>query len=292
MQRILQGRHSERDHEAYRWHDLSEKGDSLSSSPGHSLPSLHQQSLPNGLPPQAAFADILRASLIRQMTYKTTCQTCKQFSTFSSRRSIQPPESAGNVSIHNNNNLRYWMDTRTARTLLSTLKVRGEVEKFDESITSKLWVRICGHSCIGCWWLMSPFLGYHLVKIKTVTHSHLVAIVKGESRWLFPSPFASNVILLSKAKNQPHPKDPWFLFSDYVDRNIAEDKVPSSPITWKVCAHFTCLVSYLFTRKPRCPLCCVSNEKACTLNSTIVVALMLMSWIPQYWAAICLYRCK
>ena len=117
-----------------------------------------------------------------------------------------PPESAGNASVRNNNSLRYWTDTRTARALPSTVKVRGEVEKFDESVTSELRVCICGHSCIGCRWLMSSFLGYRLSKKKTLAHSHLVAIVKGESRWLFPSPFASNVILLPKAKNQPHPR--------------------------------------------------------------------------------------
>jgi PAB-dependent poly(A)-specific ribonuclease subunit 2 len=46
------------------------------------------QPFPNKLPPQAAFADILPASLIRKMTHKATCQTCEHFSTFPSRRSI------------------------------------------------------------------------------------------------------------------------------------------------------------------------------------------------------------
>lgn len=107
------------------------------------------QAPPNELPPQVAFANILRASLIRQMTHKATCQTCKQFSIFSSRRSIPsadlPPILAVNASVYNEDNLRYWMDTRTGRFLTPTVEVRGEVEGFDdtESVTYELRVRIC-----------------------------------------------------------------------------------------------------------------------------------------------------
>ena len=74
------------------------------------------QPLPNELPPQATFPDILRPSLTRQMTRKATCQTCKQFSTFSSCRSISsadlPPILAVNTEVYNEENLRYWMYTK------------------------------------------------------------------------------------------------------------------------------------------------------------------------------------
>ncbi|KAG6379196.1 ubiquitin carboxyl-terminal hydrolase-domain-containing protein [Boletus reticuloceps] len=136
--------------------------------------------LPNELPPQAAFADILRASLIRQMTHKATCQTCKQFSTFSSRRSIPsadlPPILAVNASVYNDDNLKYWMDTRTGRFLSPTVEVRGEVEGVDdaESVTYELRV-------------------------------------------------------VPEAESQPHLKGPWFLFNDFVVRNISEDEALSFP---------------------------------------------------------------
>ena len=71
------------------------------------------QPLSSELPPRAAFVDILRASLICQMTHKVgTCQTCKQTSTtFSSRRSIpsadRPPHISGNASVYNDDNQRY-----------------------------------------------------------------------------------------------------------------------------------------------------------------------------------------
>ncbi|KAH0830330.1 ubiquitin carboxyl-terminal hydrolase-domain-containing protein [Lanmaoa asiatica] len=163
--------------------------------------------LPNELLPQAAFADILRASLIRQMTHKATCQTCKQFSAFSSRRSIPsadlPPILAVNASVYNDDNLRYWMDTRSGRFLTPTVEVRGEVEGLDdtESVTYELRAIVC----------------QIMTKAK---HSHLVAIVKGKS--------------LPEAESQPHLKGPWFLFNDFVVRNISEDEALSFPSTWKV----------------------------------------------------------
>ena len=85
------------------------------------------------------------------MTHKATCQTCKQFSTFSSRRSIPsadlPPILAVNASVYNDDNLKYWMDMRTGRFLTPTVEVRGEVEGVDdaESVTYELRVRKCGY---------------------------------------------------------------------------------------------------------------------------------------------------
>ncbi|KAN0075425.1 Ubiquitin carboxyl-terminal hydrolase domain containing protein [Tylopilus felleus] len=159
---------------------------------------------PNEFPLQAAFADILRASLIRQMTHKATCQTCKQFSTFSSRRSIPsadlPPILAVNASVYNDDNLKYWMDTRTGRFLSPTVEVRGEIEGIDdaESVTYELRAIVC----------------QIMTKAK---HSHLVAIMK-----------------VPDAENQPHLKGPWFLFNDFVVRNISEDEALSFPSAWKV----------------------------------------------------------
>lgn len=121
-------------------------------SPGLLFININIQPLPNELPQQATFSDILRVSLIRQMTHKATCQTCKQFSTFSSRRSIPsadlPPILAVNASVYNDENLRYWLDTRTGRFLAPTVEVRGEVEGVDdaESVIYELRVRTCGCS--------------------------------------------------------------------------------------------------------------------------------------------------
>ena len=110
------------------------------------------QPLPNELPPQATFPDILRASLIRQMTHKATCQTCKQFSTFSSRRSISsvdlPPILAVNASVYNEENLRYWMDTRSGRFLAPIVEMRGEVEGVDDAESVTYELRVCNEPWI------------------------------------------------------------------------------------------------------------------------------------------------
>jgi hypothetical protein len=88
-------------------------------------------------PPATDFASILLASLIRQMTHKATCQTCKQFATFSSRRSIPaselPPVLAVNASVYNEDNLKLWLDNRQSRFLSQTVEVRDELDGVDEA---------------------------------------------------------------------------------------------------------------------------------------------------------------
>lgn len=37
-----------------------------------------------------------------------------------------------------------------------------------------------------------------------------------------------------EAESQPHLKSPWFLFNDFVVRNISEEEALSFPSTWKV----------------------------------------------------------
>jgi PAB-dependent poly(A)-specific ribonuclease subunit 2 len=94
------------------------------------------QLTPSDPPPATDFASILLASLIRQMTHKATCQTCKQFATFSSRRSIPsselPPVLAVNASVYNEDNLKLWLDNRQSRFLSPTVEVRDELDGVDE----------------------------------------------------------------------------------------------------------------------------------------------------------------
>ncbi|KAF9234026.1 ubiquitin carboxyl-terminal hydrolase-domain-containing protein [Melanogaster broomeanus] len=160
--------------------------------------------LVNEPPPQTSFPDILRASLIRQMTHKATCQTCKEFSVFSSRRSIPtsdlPPILAVNANVYNEDNLRYWLDSRSRRFLSPMVEVRGEVDGIDdvETVVYELRAIVC----------------QIMTKAK---HSHLVAIIK-----------------IPEAESQPNLKSPWFLFNDFVVRNISEEEALCFPSTWKV----------------------------------------------------------
>ncbi|KIJ63247.1 hypothetical protein HYDPIDRAFT_175993 [Hydnomerulius pinastri MD-312] len=156
-------------------------------------------------PTDTSFPSILRSSLIRQMTHKATCQTCKQFSTFSSRRSIPtadlPPILAVNANVYNEENLRYWLDGRRGERFLGPrVEVRGEVEGVDDA------------ECVG--YELRAIVCQIMTKAK---HSHLVAIVR-----------------VPEAEGQPGLKGPWFVFNDFVVRNITEEEALSFPSTWKV----------------------------------------------------------
>ncbi|KAH7927078.1 PAB-dependent poly(A)-specific ribonuclease subunit PAN2 [Leucogyrophana mollusca] len=165
--------------------------------------------LPNEPPPSTSFPELLRASLIRQMTHKATCQTCKQFATFSSRRSIPtadlPPILAVNACVYNEENLRTWMDgsgraSGRGRFLEPQVELRGEVEGVDDPESIEYELRSM------------------VVQITTkAKHSHLVAIVK-----------------VPEAEGQSDLKSPWFVFNDFVVRNITEEEALSFPSTWKV----------------------------------------------------------
>lgn len=66
-------------------------------------------------------------------------------------------------------------------------------------------------------------------------HSHLVAIVKGEPFILAVAnaiPTENDVV--PEAEGRPNLKSAWFLFNDFVVRNISEEEALSFPSTWKV----------------------------------------------------------
>lgn len=157
----------------------------------------------NGPPPPSDFASILRNSLIRQISHKATCQTCKHFAGFSSRRSIPtpdlPPILAINASVYNEDNIKFWLDTRQGTFLQPQIELQGEIEGTDdpESATYEIRAIVC--------------------QITTKTRqSHLVALVK-----------------VPEAEVQHSPKGPWYLFNDFVVQNVSEEEALSFPSTWK-----------------------------------------------------------
>lgn len=66
------------------------------------------------------------------MTHKATCQKCKQFSTFSTRRLIPsaelPPFLAVNASVYNDENLEFWLDSRNKTFLRPKVQLHGQTE--------------------------------------------------------------------------------------------------------------------------------------------------------------------
>lgn len=81
------------------------------------------------------FESVLRSSLLRHITHKATCQTCKQFSSFDARRAIPtkdlPPVLAINAAVYNEDNLKYWLDGNST-FLKPMIEVRGEVDGIDD----------------------------------------------------------------------------------------------------------------------------------------------------------------
>lgn len=81
------------------------------------------------------------------MSHKATCQTCKQFSTFASRRSLAtkdlPLVLSVNASAYNEENLSFWLDDKST-FLNPTIEIQGQVEGVDDPDIAiyKLRVRI------------------------------------------------------------------------------------------------------------------------------------------------------
>lgn len=149
------------------------------------------------------FASIIRNSIIREMSHKATCQTCKHFATFISRRSIStedlPPILAINTSIYTEESMKFWLDTRQGAFLQSQIELQGEIDgvRDPEIATYELRAVVC--------------------QITTKTKlSHLIALVK-----------------VPDAETTADTKGPWYLFNDFAVRNISEEEALSCPGAWK-----------------------------------------------------------
>ncbi|KAJ6606431.1 ubiquitin carboxyl-terminal hydrolase-domain-containing protein [Mycena vulgaris] len=150
------------------------------------------------------FTAILRNALLRQMSHKATCQACKHFSNFSSRRSIAsrdlPPILAVNASVYTPESLSYWLDNRNQTFLKPQIELRGQVEGIDDPETAVYALRSL------------------VVQIVTKEkNSHLVAIVK-----------------VPEAEGRTDLISPWFVFNDFVVQNISEEEALSFPDSWKI----------------------------------------------------------
>jgi hypothetical protein len=81
------------------------------------------------------------------MTHKATCQTCKQFATFESRRSIPsqdlPPILAINASAYNEDNIKFWVDRAQKLPFLqATVGIRGQVDGIDDADVVQYELRV------------------------------------------------------------------------------------------------------------------------------------------------------
>ncbi|KAJ8093092.1 poly(A)-specific ribonuclease [Marasmius tenuissimus] len=152
----------------------------------------------------ADFPLILRYSLLRKMTHKATCQTCKQFATFSSQRTLPtrdlPFILAINACVSSDDDLSYWLDNRSQRFLKPYLELNGQVGSTDDPEYAKYELRAM------------------VLQISSSDQRpHLVSIIK-----------------VPEAEVQDPMGSPWYLFNDFVVKNISEEEALSFPDRWKV----------------------------------------------------------
>ncbi|KAI0329853.1 hypothetical protein GY45DRAFT_1324455 [Cubamyces sp. BRFM 1775] len=149
------------------------------------------------------FASILRSSLLRRTTHKATCQTCKQFATFETRRSIRtrdlPPVLAINAAVHNEETHKFWRDQRRQTFLKPRVELRGQFEGMDDPETVVYELR-----------------AMVVQVVAKDANSHLVALVK-----------------VPEAEHAQDP-EPWYIFNDFLVQGISEEEVLSIPSSWKV----------------------------------------------------------
>jgi len=156
--------------------------------------------------PELDFVSILQHSLLRPINHKATCQTCKQFSSFESRRSIRtrdlPPILAVNAAVFNEETRKFWKDGRQHTFMKPRIELHGQVEGVDDPETATYELRAM------------------VVQIVTKDQrSHLVAIVK---------------VPEAETPQDPEAGGPWFIFNDFVVRSISEREALSFSHSWKV----------------------------------------------------------
>ena len=97
--------------------------------------------------PSMNFTSILRYSFLRHTTHKAICQSCKQFTNFSTKRSIPsrdlPPILAVNACVYNEESLEVWLDARNETFLKSRVRLHGQVEGEDDQVVADYQVRVC-----------------------------------------------------------------------------------------------------------------------------------------------------
>ncbi|PCH38436.1 hypothetical protein WOLCODRAFT_97122 [Wolfiporia cocos MD-104 SS10] len=162
--------------------------------------------VPTEPPSDADFATILRHSILRPTTHKATCQTCKRFASFESRRSIRtkdlPPILAVNANVFTEETHKFWMDSKGQTFLKPTVSLCGQLEGVDDPEEAVYELR--------------AMVAQVVAKDQS---SHLVAVVK---------------IPESEGINDPENESPWFIFNDFVVQNISEEDALRFPGSWKV----------------------------------------------------------
>ncbi|KAG7086554.1 hypothetical protein E1B28_002503 [Marasmius oreades] len=150
------------------------------------------------------FPTILRQSLLRKMTHKATCQTCKHLATFSSRRTLPtkglPLIMAINACVNTEDDMSHWIDHRGQTLLKPFVEVNGHLEEGDDPQVATYELR-----------------ALVLQIVSSDQHPHLVGIIK-----------------VPEAEFQHETGSPWYIFNDFVVSNISQEEALSFPDRWKI----------------------------------------------------------
>jgi hypothetical protein len=190
--------------------------------------------------PATDFASILRNSLLRQMTHKATCQTCKQFATFSSRRSIStrdlPLVLAINASAYNDENLGFWLDNRNQTFLTPQVEIQGQIEGEDDLDIAIYKLRVRFLYQVLARTRADPVQAFVVQITSKEKRSHLVAVVRGKHFIFIASNKTKRIYcVVPEAEEHADLQSPWFVFNDFVVRNVSQEEALSFPGKWKVC---------------------------------------------------------
>lgn len=158
----------------------------------------------NEPPGPSDFASILRNSILRQVSYKSSCTICKQICQFSSKRLVSTEELplvlSVNACVYGEDNLGFWQDTRNQTFLQPIIKLRGQKDDGSDDEEAEYELRAIVVQVL------------HRDK-----NSHLVALVKVQEE---------------EVEDPSH--NSWYIFNDFVVQNISEEEVLSFPDRWKI----------------------------------------------------------
>lgn len=169
--------------------------------------------LSNELAPPSDFASILRTSLLRETLAKATCRACNTpASAIRSQRVLPPTESlpqaiSVNCTINTSDQLRYWLMGNKGRSYLP----------------SKLAISVLGD-------------GVRVEEIRSDEEENAIKERGDHAVYLL----RSMVVQVQADKDPPHLvsfakiEESWYLFNDFLVRQIPEEEVLSFSGPWKV----------------------------------------------------------
>ncbi|KXN85486.1 PAB-dependent poly(A)-specific ribonuclease subunit PAN2 [Leucoagaricus sp. SymC.cos] len=102
----------------------------------HIVDLMYPRKINNEQPFASDFAGILRNSVLRNISHKATCPSCRSLANFTSKRYIPsrdlPPVLVVNANVYNEETWEFWQDNRNKTFLQPQVKLHGQVDGIDD----------------------------------------------------------------------------------------------------------------------------------------------------------------